>query len=124
MRTSNKLNYLNETKELIKEALREKGVEVSDADTFRSYVNKVKGISGAEDLSVELTEQDAAITELEEIANSLPEAGGSGSATDLDYIKYEDLRSYLNTGSAIPTEAEYEEILNKGYGILDYVFGG
>ena len=75
MRTSNKLNYLNETKELIKEALREKGVEVSDTDTFRSYANKVKGISGAEDLSVELAEQDAAITELEEIANSLPEAG-------------------------------------------------
>lgn len=76
MRTANKLNYLDETKALIKEALREKGVEVSDTDTFRSYANKVKSISTAEDLSVELTEQDAAITELEEIANSLPEAGG------------------------------------------------
>ena len=45
MRTSNKLNYLNETKELIKEALREKGVEVSDTATFRSYADKVKSIS-------------------------------------------------------------------------------
>lgn len=78
MRTSKKLNYLNATKELIKEALREKGVEVSDADTFRSYANKVKSISTAEDLSVELAEQDAAITELEEIANSLPDAGAGG----------------------------------------------
>lgn len=76
MRTSNKLNYLNETKELIKEALIEKGVEVSDTDTFRSYANKVKSISTAEDLSVELAEQDMAIEELEDIAHSLPDAGG------------------------------------------------
>lgn len=169
MSTSDKLNYLIETKELIKEALIEQGVEVSDTDTFRSYANKVKSISTAEDLSVELAEQDAAITELEEVANSLPDAGivnpdvptdpidppvfgfatfnengeysaedygvdgwsfvkvdvaGSGGATDLDYIKYEDLRTWQTTGKTVPTDTEYEEIIEKGYGILDYVFGG
>lgn len=36
-----KLLYLDETKKQLKAALIEKGVEVSDNDTFRSYVNKV-----------------------------------------------------------------------------------
>jgi hypothetical protein len=39
-----KLNYLNDTKELIKEALIEKGIEVSDTDTFRSYAEKISEI--------------------------------------------------------------------------------
>lgn len=39
-----KLNYLNHTKELIKEALIEKGVEVTDTDTFRSYAEKIENM--------------------------------------------------------------------------------
>lgn len=170
MGTLDKSSYLLRTKELIKEALIEKGVEVSDTDTFRSYASKVKSISTAEDLSVELAEQDAAITELEEVANSLPDAGiinpdvptdptdppvfgfgtfnengeynaedygvdgwssikvevagSGGDTTDLDYIKYEDLRIWQTTGKPVPTDTEYEEIINKGYDILDCVFGG
>lgn len=41
-----KLNYLNETKTMMKEALIEKGQEVTDEDTFRSYVDKIKNIKG------------------------------------------------------------------------------
>lgn len=51
-------------------------------------------------------------------------SSGGGDATDLDYIKYEDLRAWQTTGKTMPTDAEYEEIIEKGYGILDYVFGG
>lgn len=40
-----KLNYLNETKESIKNAIIEKGVEVSDSDTFRDYATKIADIS-------------------------------------------------------------------------------
>ena len=36
-----KINYLEETKNLIKNALLEKGIDVSDDDTFRSYVQKI-----------------------------------------------------------------------------------
>lgn len=42
--TSNKLNYLNQTKNLIAQAIRGKGVEVDTKATFRSYANKIKQI--------------------------------------------------------------------------------
>jgi hypothetical protein len=78
--SADKFEYLLETKAQIKEAIREQGVDVKDTDTFRSYATKVLQISGsgspAEDLSAELAEQDTIITELEEVANSLPDAGG------------------------------------------------
>lgn len=38
----NKLEYLNETKETIKTALKNKNIEVNDDDTFRSYEKKKK----------------------------------------------------------------------------------
>lgn len=46
---TNKLNYLKETKNLIKKAIVEKGQTVSDTDTFRSYAGKISQISGGVD---------------------------------------------------------------------------
>jgi hypothetical protein len=51
-----------------------------------STIDTVTAGGGEEDLSVELTAQDVAITELEEVANSLPDAGGSGVTDGL--VKY------------------------------------
>ena len=42
----NKLQYLNETKNEIKNAIRDKGVEILDTDIFRNYPNKISQISG------------------------------------------------------------------------------
>lgn len=42
--TQNKLKYLSETKKQIKEAITAKGQTIADADTFRSYVDKIKSI--------------------------------------------------------------------------------
>ena len=42
--TQNKLTYLNDTKTAIKNALIDKGQTVADADTFRSYAEKVLAI--------------------------------------------------------------------------------
>ena len=39
-----KLDYLEETKRLIQEAIAAKGVSVSDTDTFRSYADKISSI--------------------------------------------------------------------------------
>lgn len=39
--TSEKLNYLLDTKTAIKNALIEKGASVEDTDTFRSYADKI-----------------------------------------------------------------------------------
>lgn len=41
---TDKANYLKETKRQIKTAIQDKGVEVSDTDTFRSYAAKINAI--------------------------------------------------------------------------------
>lgn len=41
-----KLNYLHETKNSIKQAISAKGVSVSEEDTFRSYTTKLEDIAG------------------------------------------------------------------------------
>ena len=41
-----KLSYLSETKEAIKQALIKQQVTVTDEDTFRSYADKISGIEG------------------------------------------------------------------------------
>src|SRR5574344_2716786 len=46
MSIANKLNKLVETKSAIKTAIVNKGVAVSDSDTFASYANKISSISG------------------------------------------------------------------------------
>lgn len=48
MSLSEKFEYLIETKRLIKEAIKAKGVAVSDNDTFRSYATKIGNIQGGD----------------------------------------------------------------------------
>lgn len=45
MSITNKLTYLEQTKEGIKQAIINKGVDVSDSDTFRSYIDKIDSIT-------------------------------------------------------------------------------
>lgn len=49
--TAEKFNYLNETKGLIKEAIKRKGVTVEDTDTFRSYADKIDNIDTGANLN-------------------------------------------------------------------------
>ena len=44
--TADKLNYLDQTKTAIKDAIITKGVSVPDNTTFREYANKIEEISG------------------------------------------------------------------------------
>lgn len=46
MSINDKFTYLQQTKEKIKTAIQNKGVDVSDADTFRSYAEKIALIEG------------------------------------------------------------------------------
>lgn len=48
MATAEKLNYLLETKNQIKNAIEGKGVSISDTDPFRSYASKIGQIEGSE----------------------------------------------------------------------------
>lgn len=45
MSTANKLEYLKTTKELIKNSINNKGVSITENDTFRSYAEKIDSIS-------------------------------------------------------------------------------
>ena len=48
-----KLLYLKQTKSLIRDAIEEKGQSITDEDTFRSYVDKIKNIeSGSGDVKL------------------------------------------------------------------------
>ena len=54
-----KLDYLEGTKSAIKDAIVAKGVEVLDTDTFRSYAEKIEGIttgSPSQDKSITITD--------------------------------------------------------------------
>lgn len=55
-----KLAYLNETKSLIKQAIIDKGVNIQDSDTFRSYADKIAEIAsgGAQDIPSGFTQYD------------------------------------------------------------------
>lgn len=44
MATIDKLNYLNETKAQIKDALNDLGAEITNDTTFRSYVDKINDL--------------------------------------------------------------------------------
>lgn len=57
---SEKLTYLADTKEAIKNAITSKGVEVSDSDSFRSYANKIADIKQSTGGSSEI--EDAIVT--------------------------------------------------------------
>jgi hypothetical protein len=60
MSLSEKFEYLIETKRLIKEAIKAKGVAVSDNDTFRSYATKIGNIQGGD---ITTTTHSANLTE-------------------------------------------------------------
>lgn len=48
MATVDKLGYLLETKNQIKDAISQKGVSITDTDSFRSYANKIRQIESNE----------------------------------------------------------------------------
>lgn len=55
MSIADKLNNIVETKGLIKQAIIDKGVQVSDSDNFRSYADKINSIKGGPDEYIPLS---------------------------------------------------------------------
>lgn len=54
MNVADKLRYLNQTKRLIKQAIIDKGVDVSSIEPFRNYPNKINEIitGGADNIII------------------------------------------------------------------------
>lgn len=63
MSIENKLNYLSETKDLIKQALINKGVEVDDSTPFREYADKVGSIGG-KPWNIHINSKDYAVSNI------------------------------------------------------------
>lgn len=55
---------------------------------------------------------------------SIETGGGTSDVSDLDFIKYHDEIIQMRTGKVPPTGEEYDQILEEGYKILDYIFRG
>lgn len=66
-----KVQYIEGTKQAIKKAIKNKGVEVSDTDTFRSYAEKIKEIGSG--------------------------SGGGSSVAEYEYIKTGGIATYPET---------------------------
>lgn len=84
------LDYLAETKSLLKTALINKGQDVSDDDTFRSYVDKLNNISTSENLETELSELENVAEYQANLAtnllNRINNLNINGSETSNEYI--------------------------------------
>lgn len=59
-----------------------------------------------------------------EIASIETGGGVPSDVSDLDFIKYHDDVIQMQTGKVPPTDEEYEQIIEEGYKILDYIFRG
>ena len=77
--TSDKLNYLLDTKTQIKQALIDKGQTITDNDTFRSYAQKIEDIeNGTEDATLQakyLLQGYEAVVNGQLIQGTMPERG-------------------------------------------------
>ena len=92
---ADKLAYLNETKANIKQALINKGVNVADTDTFRSYAEKIASIEGGNGDSYEIN----AIINKDYSQNVSIE--GSVISPEISTPDYIVSASYTETGSVV-----------------------
>ena len=88
---NDKLDYLETTKSLIKQAIENKGVAVSDSDTFRSYATKIANIpSGGMDM---INDVATVVTDdyFDNLMTMINDQGGeltdSNKFTTVDYIE-------------------------------------
>lgn len=100
---NDKLDYLETTKSLIKQAIEDKGVAVSDSDTFRSYATKIANIpSGGMDM---INDVATVVTDdyFDNLMTMITDQGGE--LTDSNkYVAVDYLQIPLHNGIQIPKQ--------------------
>ena len=100
---NDKLDYLETTKSLIKQAIEDKGVTVSDTDTFRSYATKIANIpSGGMDM---INDVAAVVTDdyFDNLMTMITDQGGE--LTDSNkYVTVDYLQIPFYNGIQIPKQ--------------------
>lgn len=86
---ADKLNYLNDTKKAIKTAISNRGVAVSDDDTFRSYASKITEIGETIEKTKFGVTVDAFLGDAD--ANGVLYPASSDIGIDLDFTNIEEV---------------------------------
>lgn len=84
--TEKKLDYLQGTKDAIKNALIEKGQAVSSTDTFRSYADKIREITGGGDSDGEAKQWKFASGTVTSTGSAMTINHGLGAIPDIIYV--------------------------------------
>lgn len=97
-----KLDYLSETKQRIKKAIINKGVEVSNTDTFRSYADKINNISGGSSADIVEAIVDNSALPIESgkkvvVANIQATGQGAGALMPFNIVPYNATGGTSNT---------------------------
>lgn len=104
-----KVQYIDGTKQAIKEALRKKGVKVADTDTFRSYAEKIESIGGGG--AVASAAEYVFMNTTQEVA--FPREALTEKANNYFYNTASDkltaMKAYLDNGNEVAYWGEYED---------------
>ena len=104
-----KVQYIYGTKQVIKEALRKKGVKVADTDTFRSYAEKIESIGGGG--AVASAAEYVFMNTTQEV--SFPREALTERANNYFYSVSSDkltaMKAYLDNGNEVAYWGSYED---------------
>lgn len=113
---NDKLDYLETTKSLIKQAIQDKGVTVSDSDTFRSYATKIANIpSGGMDM---INDVATVVTDdyFDNLMTMITDQGGE--LTDSNkYVVVDYLQIPFYNGIQIPKQTAQVQ----SFGLMAYI---
>lgn len=111
---NDKINYLNETKQAFKNSLQNKGIEVADTDTFRSYVEKIDGMEVGEMGAICIIDQSI-LKSGENIRSSIVE---------IKNINTTGIKSFVAMFSSLPGITTIPKIDTSGADTMERAFYG
>ena len=120
---SEKLLSINTAKQSIKEAIENKGCDLTNVP-FTQYSEAINSIRTKEDLTEVLTDQDMAITALEETVVSDTPVDVSIGISNTDYVRSVDILDSVLNGGTIEDETYTPEEIDNMELVLQNIIEG